>query len=261
MKDFYNEMMTRNWAYITEEEQKKIKNTKILLAGCGLGSTIAELAVEIGFTKFVLVDGDKVEVSNLNRQSFDRRHVGQNKAEALKQILEEKSEAVEIEVYPEMITSETAESFVSKGDIVINLVDFNETFYVLNDIAREQDKLSITSLNIGWIEGFSLAFSSKSPSVEEIIGGRIINDEGKFFEKFTRSIQGYTFPDYFMQNLEWIMKTRVEKGYNPQIGTGAASTAITVVFTMVRYILGLPIAFAPEAITIQNLYNLKEERK
>lgn len=261
MKDFYNEMMLRNWAFITPEEQEKIKNTKILLAGCGLGSDIAELAVETGFTKFVLVDGDKVEVSNLNRQAFDRRHVGKNKAEALKSILEEKSEAVEVEAFPKMITPETAEKFVSMADVVVNLVDFDETTYKLNEVAKEQNKLSLTALNIGWMEGFCLIFSPGSCTLEDMTGGKIINDETKFFESFTRSITGYQFPDYFMKDFEWIMKTRAEKGYNPQLGIGALMTSATIVLSMVRHVVGASLIFAPEAITVAKLYNINQERE
>lgn len=261
MKDFYDEMMLRNWAFITPKEQEKVKNTKILLAGCGLGSNIAELAVETGFTKFVLVDGDKVEVSNLNRQAFDKRHVGKNKAEALKSILEEKSEAVEIEAFPEMITPGTARKYVSKADIVVNLVDFDETVYILNEVAKKQDKLSITSLNIGWVEGFSLVFSPESATLEDMTGGRIVNDETRFFESFTRSIKGYQLPDYFMKDFERIMRIRAEKGYNPQLGIGALMTSATVVLSIIRSVVGASLVFAPEAITVAKLYNIDQERK
>lgn len=57
--------------YFTKDEINKIKNTKILIIGCGgLGSNIANILVRSGFTKFIFVDYDKVEMKNLNRQIF-----------------------------------------------------------------------------------------------------------------------------------------------------------------------------------------------
>lgn len=58
----------RNRLYIQEEEQEIIKNTPILFAGCGIGSNIVECALRFGFENITIVDGDTIELSNLNRQ-------------------------------------------------------------------------------------------------------------------------------------------------------------------------------------------------
>ncbi len=61
---------SRNRIYISEKKQQQIKNFEILIGGCGIGSVIAECALRMGFEKISLVDGDKVEDSNLNRQNY-----------------------------------------------------------------------------------------------------------------------------------------------------------------------------------------------
>ncbi|TGX79503.1 hypothetical protein E5358_14850 [Palleniella muris] len=64
------ERYSRNRIYVNAEEQKKVRNTRILLGGAGIGSIIAECALRFGFENITIVDGDKVELSNLNRQNY-----------------------------------------------------------------------------------------------------------------------------------------------------------------------------------------------
>ena len=71
---------------------------RIGIIGCGgLGSNCAFMLVRSGFRNFELMDGDCVEPSNLNRQMFFPRQVGQPKAEALKELLMELSPALDIQ--------------------------------------------------------------------------------------------------------------------------------------------------------------------
>ncbi len=78
-----DERYNRNRIYVSEEEQDKIRGTRILLGGAGIGSVIAECALRFGFEDIVIVDGDKVELSNLNRQNYVKTDIGKSKAECL----------------------------------------------------------------------------------------------------------------------------------------------------------------------------------
>ena len=60
------ERYERNRIYVSEIEQQQIKDFRILLGGAGLGSNIAETALRLGFECITIVDGDRVEESNLN---------------------------------------------------------------------------------------------------------------------------------------------------------------------------------------------------
>lgn len=66
----YEELTLRNAGYVPPELQEKIRATRLLVAGCGLGSTIAEAAARVGFERFTLADGDSIAPHNLNRQAF-----------------------------------------------------------------------------------------------------------------------------------------------------------------------------------------------
>ena len=61
---------SRNRLYVSEREQSIIKHYKILLGGAGVGSIIAECALRFGFEHITIIDGDKVEENNLNRQNY-----------------------------------------------------------------------------------------------------------------------------------------------------------------------------------------------
>ena len=77
------EKYSRNRIYVSDEEQLKISQVRILLGGAGIGSIIAECALRFGFENITIVDGDKVEESNLNRQNYVKEDIGKYKAETL----------------------------------------------------------------------------------------------------------------------------------------------------------------------------------
>ena len=67
---------------------EKLKNSKVAIAGLGgLGSHIAVMLARSGVGHLHLVDFDRVELSNLNRQVYTVDELGMLKTEALKGIL------------------------------------------------------------------------------------------------------------------------------------------------------------------------------
>ena len=63
---------------------------RVAVAGLGgLGSNIALALARAGVGHLLLVDFDRVDVSNLNRQQYFIRHLGQYKTDALREILKE----------------------------------------------------------------------------------------------------------------------------------------------------------------------------
>ena len=72
------ERYDRNRLYVSENEQSIIKDYKIFFGGAGIGSIVAECALRFGFEHITIVDGDKVEESNLNRQNYTEKDIGNN---------------------------------------------------------------------------------------------------------------------------------------------------------------------------------------
>ena len=70
--------------------QKKLKAGCVAIAGLGgLGSNVAISLARIGVGQLHLVDFDKVDITNLNRQQYTISHIGMYKTDALFNVLKE----------------------------------------------------------------------------------------------------------------------------------------------------------------------------
>ena len=70
-EDTYWEMLTRQMPLVSTEEQEKFKNAKITVIGCGgIGGQCIEMLARMGIGELILVDEDKFDLTNLNRQSL-----------------------------------------------------------------------------------------------------------------------------------------------------------------------------------------------
>ncbi len=151
-KMLYSELTNRNGGYVSPELQNKIKNTTLLIAGCGMGSGAAICAARLGFEKFILVDGDIIVSSNLNRQFFNMKDVGEYKVVALKKHIEEINPEAKVFALAENLGKDNMVNIVSKTDIVFDTVDFIDLPAILNlhSVAHTLEKPVFTALNVGF---------------------------------------------------------------------------------------------------------------
>lgn len=145
-------MYRRNFLYISEANQKKIKNFRILIGGCGLGSVIAECALRLGFENLTVIDGDKVELSNLNRQNYTRKDIGRFKVEALKERLLEINPCANITSNTEFLTKENIAKHIKENyDLAINTIDFTSDIpFLFDEMCCEVNIPVLHPLNLGW---------------------------------------------------------------------------------------------------------------
>ncbi len=116
--------------YFNYKQLKKIGKTILLIIGCGgLGSNIANILLRCGFEKIILLDFDKVNIKNLNRQLFFLKQCGEKKTEALKKNLLKINPDADIKTINEKIDEEKLEKILKKEkiDIVIEAVDDENT--------------------------------------------------------------------------------------------------------------------------------------
>ncbi|MEN2983864.1 MAG: sulfur carrier protein ThiS adenylyltransferase ThiF [Dictyoglomaceae bacterium] len=137
MTDFHNMLLK----YFSEDDLRKIENIKVVIVGCGgLGSNAAITLARTGFSNFILVDFDKVELSNLNRQFYFFHQIGMPKVLALKENILLINKNCNIITYQVKINEENARNILSQGDIIFEGVDKAEVKILLLETALSLGK-------------------------------------------------------------------------------------------------------------------------
>lgn len=136
----------RQISVIGEQGQKLINNAAIMIIGLGgIGSPVAQYLAAAGVGKLILVDDDKVDLSNLHRQIlFNEAHIGCYKAEKAKDVLSNVNENVIIETHTKKFDVDFGYSSVSDVDLIIDGTDNFETRYLINDICVLKNKVFIS---------------------------------------------------------------------------------------------------------------------
>lgn len=149
---FHLEHHSRNMGLLSEAEQVKITQKTLLIAGCGVGSLIAISATRLGFENFVLVDGDIVELSNINRQGYSFKDVGRFKVNALAKRIKQINPHAKIKKYPVFVDLDNAKTFVHKADIIIDSIDPDaaSAAIAMHREAQKEHKTIIQPTDVGW---------------------------------------------------------------------------------------------------------------
>jgi len=122
---------------VGELGQQKLKSAKVLVIGCGgLGCPILQYLAAAGIGKLGIIDDDRVDISNLQRQIlFTENHVGTLKVEAAKEVLTRLNSQLKIETYPTRLSAENAHDLFDKYDVIVEGSDSFSTKYLANDAA------------------------------------------------------------------------------------------------------------------------------
>ena len=144
-------MYNRNRIYISETEQQRMRDCKIVFGGLGLGSVIAECALRIGFENLHLIDGDIVEVSNLNRQNYTLNDVEKPKSIAIYERLKQINPNANITYSNVFLTSENIAEHLAGADIAVNAIDFtSDAPFVFDDVCFAKNIPVVHPYNFGY---------------------------------------------------------------------------------------------------------------
>jgi molybdopterin/thiamine biosynthesis adenylyltransferase len=158
----------RNRIYINESEQIHLKYFKILLAGCGIGSVIAECALRLGFENITIIDGDQVELSNLNRQNYINADIGVDKTKSIKKRLLAINPDANITIHNFYLTETNIDTLIRGHHVAINALDFKSNVpLVFDDICQKHQIPVLHPYNIGWA-GLVYIIMPQGESLREI---------------------------------------------------------------------------------------------
>ena len=121
-----------------EKLQTKFSSATVAICGLGgLGSNIAISLARAGVGKLILIDFDKVDITNLHRQQYKAKQIGLNKTDALFENLREIAPYVELETHTERITEENAAGMLQGADIICEAFDSAECKAMLVNLVLE----------------------------------------------------------------------------------------------------------------------------
>jgi len=118
--------------------QCKLKNSHVLIVGCGgLGAPVSLYLAAAGVGSMTLIDGDIVELSNLQRQiTFSEQDIGKSKAQCTQQRLQALNSDIDVTAINEALSTDNAEALIKAADLVLDCTDNFATRYLINDLCK-----------------------------------------------------------------------------------------------------------------------------
>ena len=151
--DWDNELFQRNIGLFTADQQMKLRNSSVAIAGLGgVGGITAERLARLGIGTLYISDPDHFEASNSNRQALSSSETyGKNKAEIFEGELLKINPQLNIRTWSEGVTKNNAISFVDV-DIVINAIEYNLLQYSvdLHKAGRDAGKTVLAGQALGY---------------------------------------------------------------------------------------------------------------
>ena len=118
-----------------KELHRAFSSATVAICGLGgLGSNIAIALARAGIGKLILIDFDRVDITNLHRQQYKANQISMYKTDALADNLREIAPYIEIETYNERITEDNVVMLLEGANIICEAFDNAEAKAMLTEI-------------------------------------------------------------------------------------------------------------------------------
>lgn len=164
-----------------ENLQKRFAEATVAVCGLGgLGSNIAVSLARAGIGKLILIDFDRVDITNLHRQQYKTSQIGRDKTEALSENLKEIAPYIQLETHTVRVTEDNAVTLLSEADIICEAFDKPECKSTLADavIERMPDKYLVAASGMAGM-GCANAIKTRRISKRFYICGDGVSDVSK----------------------------------------------------------------------------------
>jgi len=132
LERYNRQMLIPGWG---KKGQKRIKSAKVVVTGAGgLGCPASIYLAAAGVGRLVLIDRERFELSNLNRQILGwQKDIGRPKAEAAVEKLKALNPDIKVEGMIVEITKENVHQLLEGADIVVDAMDNWKTRFIINE--------------------------------------------------------------------------------------------------------------------------------
>ncbi|MDC0609968.1 ThiF family adenylyltransferase [Vibrio sp.] len=153
-QDYYSLAVTRNSGLVTPEEQQKLQQSRVAVAGCGgLGGRELIDLVRMGIGSFNVADFDEFSIKNINRQiGATSSTVDRPKVEVMTEMAQDIHPGVQITQFPNGIQPDNVDEFVKSADVIVDAIDFFSmpARLLLYRTARKHNKPVVFSAPLGF---------------------------------------------------------------------------------------------------------------
>jgi molybdopterin/thiamine biosynthesis adenylyltransferase len=162
---------TRNMKSLSPREQSTLLNARVCLVGQGgLGGGVTEILARQGIGALTLIDGDRFEESNLNRQLFSTESgLGNLKAEAAAKRVGRINAAVEVTYQAVFLNASNAADLVAGADVVVDCLDNLRDRFLLEAAAKAVG-IPFVSAAVAGAGGHATTIFPEDPGLRLIYG-------------------------------------------------------------------------------------------
>ena len=167
MNSYYEKIIERNIGLLTDEQQRTLQKLCIAVFGVGgLGGVITEVLARSGIESFKIVDCDKFDTSNINRQIYAFTDtLDKNKIDVTETFLKKINPQIKIEKYMD-VNEDNIKDILKEVNIAVLALDSIKPIVIISRACSQSD--------IPLIEGWALpfgnvrVFTKNTPSLEEV---------------------------------------------------------------------------------------------
>ena len=148
--------------------QARLARARVLVVGAGgLGSPAIMYLAGAGVGDLVIVDHDRVEVSNLHRQPIHAGRAGAGKAASAARFVRDLDEGLRVTVVDEALTPANAGGLVAGCDVVLDCADSFAVGYILSDVCLAAGVPLVSASALG-LTGYCGGFCGGAPSLRAV---------------------------------------------------------------------------------------------
>lgn len=141
----------------TDEQRVRLKAARVGIAGAGgLGSNAAMMLARSGVGHLLIIDGDSVEPSNLNRQHYFPEHLGLPKVEALAGQLRTLNPDIEVDARRIWLNGENIPDLLDEAELWIEALDDASVKALFASTASAAGKTVICGSGMGGFGGYAM---------------------------------------------------------------------------------------------------------
>ena len=229
--------LSRNLGLLSENDQQKLLETRIAVAGAGgVGGIYLLTLARLGVGKFTLADPDSFEAVNINRQYGAMvSTLGRAKADVLAEMIHDINPAAEVTVIREAVSPDNVDAFFAGVDIYVDGIDFFEIAArrLVFRTARDKGIYAITSAPLGFGATLQI-FSPTGMSFDDYCG---IHDRMSTIEQVAAFAAGLAPHPYHARYLDFTY-VNFSTGKGPAVAPACTQAASLVATEIVKLVTG-----------------------